>query len=735
MTPTATRPRSVVGSIPDELKALPRWVVFQITRGPGGKTKKLPLIAGKPGKHLAEADNPATWRSFAEAHADSEARGLYLAFVFDRDIPYFFIDADEVIDADEMIRPDIVRLGEELATYTEFSASGRGLHIIGEGAFPERCQRPVVPDGCKAIELYPLRGARFCIVTGDVLDGLETIENRADVLTALFPPRAARPVNGSAESAGYRGAAGTLGDDEADAIVAWAAPLWRDGRRHHMALHLSGYLSKAGVSRNQAATLIERCASDDSDPGAKLTACHDTYDDLETGADVSGWHGLKDVCGISEDDLAPLKTILDAFWQRHNTGGATLIAPGRHTRLLTAQSGDKTSEGDRWPAPPPEVYHGWFGGYLEMVSETTEAPDQFHLAAALTIVGAYAGRNVHVRHASIRTYPNLYTVLVGLSSESKKDTAIARAWEMAVDPPWSRTRTASPYAERNSVASAESFIKGLSQTSNVIVRMSEFSEILANARRKGTTTILTMLMKAWDTPNQLSNDSITNPATAVNPYVSILAGTQPDVLAGDLIGTDITSGFANRVLFVPGSGKARMPRPPEVDERGLHEHWLIVKRNLQTYGIDQRLEITWDARAMELWDHFYMMPRGESAIERTMSQRHQNMVLKIALIYALTDGAKTITFDHLEHAIAFIDWEWACVKRLIAGWATSNDNRLADRILQVLKATGPIKRRILQKKTSDPKWSPNDFARLVRSMAENGTLGINEDGLIGIKDD
>ena len=110
----------------------------------------------------------------------------------------------------------------------------------------------------------------------------------------------------------------TLPDDEARRHRRVGRPFWTDGRRHHMALFLSGYLGKQGVSREQAAAIIERCAADDSDPGAKLTACHDTYDALEAGEAVAGYQSLTDVCGLSHDDLAPLDAILNGFWERNH---------------------------------------------------------------------------------------------------------------------------------------------------------------------------------------------------------------------------------------------------------------------------------------------------------------------------------------------------------------------------------------------------------------------------------
>src|SRR5215208_2192491 len=101
---TAVTSRYRIQTIPDELKALDRWCVFQVVPGANGKVKKLPLIAGVrplPGARTkAECDDPKTWRSFDEALADAEVRGFCLGFVFDRDLGMTFIDCDDAIRPD-----------------------------------------------------------------------------------------------------------------------------------------------------------------------------------------------------------------------------------------------------------------------------------------------------------------------------------------------------------------------------------------------------------------------------------------------------------------------------------------------------------------------------------------------------------------------------------------------------------------------------------------------------------
>lgn len=305
-----------VAQIPAEFRAARRWVVFALVPNPGKKDRKIPLIAGTTGlEQKARSDDPRTWRDFETALRDTTVRGTYLGFAFNRDFDHIFLDLDDVRDASGVIIPEAGKLVSALDTYTERSLSGAGLHIIGRGSLPERFTAPQMPAGSR-LESYPARGARFCLLTGDVLSGRDAVQDCGEAIAALFPPRTMH-TNGSTESAGYRGASGTLTDDEMVAIVKWADGHWADGRRHHMALHLSGYLGKQGVPREQAVEIIEACADSDSDPGAKVAACHDTYDDLETGADVSGWRGLVDVCGLTDEQLVPVRRTLDAFWKRN----------------------------------------------------------------------------------------------------------------------------------------------------------------------------------------------------------------------------------------------------------------------------------------------------------------------------------------------------------------------------------------------------------------------------------
>lgn len=130
-----------------------------------GKTDKLPLdwrTGQMPPRGSGGHINPDFRCSFDEAAAAVAAgRGDGVGFVFTRDDPFFFLDVDGALQADNTWSPLAQQLcGAFPGAAVEVSQSGRGLHIIGRGDPGDH--------GCKNIplglELY--RENRFVALTG-----------------------------------------------------------------------------------------------------------------------------------------------------------------------------------------------------------------------------------------------------------------------------------------------------------------------------------------------------------------------------------------------------------------------------------------------------------------------------------------------------------------------------------------------------------------------------------------
>ena len=134
--------------IPTELKKERNWVAWTVDKLP-----KNPHTGQN-----AQSNNPNTWGTFEQALSACEKYNFDgVGFVFDGK-KYFGVDLDKCLEDDDLINEFI----ETLGSYTEYSKSGNGIHIICKGKLPEGRRRR------GQIEMYNT-GRYFCC-TGNVYD-------------------------------------------------------------------------------------------------------------------------------------------------------------------------------------------------------------------------------------------------------------------------------------------------------------------------------------------------------------------------------------------------------------------------------------------------------------------------------------------------------------------------------------------------------------------------------------
>lgn len=170
--------------IPQELKKLPQWVNFILTEKPNGNGKMNKQPVNPRTGELAKSNDPATWATFDEAVANLDCSSG-IGFMFADPDPesgtaYFGVDLDgceEAIWGWQAGETDniVAEFVEGLASYAEYSVSGRGLHIICKGVLPQGGNRR------GNVEMYG-RG-RFFTMTGNIAseytqiaDGTERIK-------------------------------------------------------------------------------------------------------------------------------------------------------------------------------------------------------------------------------------------------------------------------------------------------------------------------------------------------------------------------------------------------------------------------------------------------------------------------------------------------------------------------------------------------------------------------------
>jgi len=167
---------TVLIRLPAELRNCEQWVDWK-KEARGDKQTKVPYNP-RTGERAATND-PRTWAPFDVA-LQALKTGAYggIGFVFTNNDPYVGVDLDKCRDPESgSIAPWARGIVDRLDSFTEPSPSGTGLHIITRGSLPSGGRRKGL------VEMY--ESGRYFTMTGDVLDGRLTIEERTPELAAL----------------------------------------------------------------------------------------------------------------------------------------------------------------------------------------------------------------------------------------------------------------------------------------------------------------------------------------------------------------------------------------------------------------------------------------------------------------------------------------------------------------------------------------------------------------------
>lgn len=163
--------------IPEELKSCPQWVVWRFEDKQSKKPTKVPYSPFN-GTTRANVNDSSTYGDYLSA-VDMCRSGWFdgIGFVLTKDDPFAFIDLDDT-EGDFLLRQAQYEICQKLNSYTEFSPSGKGVHVIVRGSLP--CGRKR-----NKVEMYS--SGRFMTFTGNHIEGcLYTIEDRNKEINDLF---------------------------------------------------------------------------------------------------------------------------------------------------------------------------------------------------------------------------------------------------------------------------------------------------------------------------------------------------------------------------------------------------------------------------------------------------------------------------------------------------------------------------------------------------------------------
>jgi Primase C terminal 2 (PriCT-2)/RepB DNA-primase from phage plasmid len=351
------------------------------------------------------------------------------------------------------------------------------------------------------------------------------------------------------------------------------------------------------------------------------------------------------------------------FAQRHGW------SPPRRDPPSAASVASVSSVASAWPKMDAAAYQGITGDVVEAIGPHSESDPVAILTQFLAMAGNAMGRTAYYRVEDNWHHTNLFAVLVGESSKSRKGTSLgrARAIMKVADQAWSDNRLKGGLSsgeglinevrderrEWNKKESREEAVDPGVADKRLMVVEAEFASTLAVMERAGN-TVSEHIRRAWD-GDKLSTMTKHSPLCATGAHISIIGHITIDELRARLTHTSAANGFANRFLYPLVRRSKELPFGGSLEDEvtvKLGERLREKMTSAQSVG---RVGMTNAAR--EQWEAVYSnLSAAQPGLLGAVVARGEAQVVRLALIYAQLDGAGLIDVPHLKAALAF--WEY-----------------------------------------------------------------------------
>lgn len=352
-----------------------------------------------------------------------------------------------------------------------------------------------------------------------------------------------------------------------------------------------------------------------------------------------------------------------------------------------------------WPERRDAAFYGLAGEIVRLIEPHSEADPVALLVQFLVAFGNAIGRTAHFRAEADRHCGNLFAVMVGQSSKGRKGTSwghIERRFSV-IEPLWAGRRILAGLSSGEGLIfhvrdAVEKQVKDKKsgEMETVVVdageedkRMmlveSEFASVLKQTQREGN-TLSAIVRQAWD-KGRLNVLTKNNPLQATDVHISIVGHITQEELLRTLSTTEAGNGFANRFLWVCTKRSKSLPEGGDIEtvDFGDVDFRLknVISHARQTTFMER------DAEARALWAKEYArLSSGGLGLFGAVTGRAEAQTMRLALLFALLDGADCIGVQPLRAALALWDYCEASARFL---FGDSLGDPLADELLKTLR--------------------------------------------------
>lgn len=366
------------------------------------------------------------------------------------------------------------------------------------------------------------------------------------------------------------------------------------------------------------------------------------------------------------------------------------------------------------PCADASCLYGLIGDIARAGSDATEANPYAIALNALVYLSCAVGRGPYLSIGDKTHHARLFGLHVGRSGIARKGDAVSLVHRLSqrvgeieeflapqIHMGGLSTREGLAFLIHDSYMDGKNEVPAKGDKRLWVVE-SEFVNVLQQAKREGN-TLSAALRDCWD-GTSISPATKGNRISATDPHVCISAAITPFELRAKVAANDLSNGFMNRFLPIWAERTQTVPCPvatpaPLVDELAQRVCTMLQFCGAGRWAERNTLQVTLSAEAKTCWEQLY---RGElddrSHGERinTLIERRAPMLLRIAMLMALTDCSDTVEVWHLNAALAWIRFSVESVKFVFATGTdeaeTAEINEAAEKIVTFLRQRGRVTR-------------------------------------------
>lgn len=366
------------------------------------------------------------------------------------------------------------------------------------------------------------------------------------------------------------------------------------------------------------------------------------------------------------------------------------------------------------PQADPACLYGLIGDVARAGSEGTETNACAIAANFMAYLSCAVGRGVYLPIGDTRHHARLFCLHIGRSGRGRKGDAVSLV--LRIDQALRETGEApAPQIHRGGLSSREGLVALMHdgyrqgrqdvpaiEDKRLWVVESEFANVLHQGRRDGN-TLSAALRDCWDGVD-LKPATKSNRLYASQPHVCLSGAISPGELTGLMSARELTNGFANRFLMIWAERARMLPFPKETPQAvvgHLARKTLEVLAFVRAHRHDECDYLRMELSPQAQW-RYAQLYRGElhddigDGVVGALLERRAPMLLRLAMLMALTDLQTRIDVQHVDAAMAWIRHATASVRFVFISAAEeaklAQVLELSNRVLAFLRERGQATR-------------------------------------------